>query len=166
MKLGITATRQLLARRQYLELARFILSLDVDEVHHGDCVGGDETAHVLAAHAGRRIVIHPPTDRKLRAFCDLIVYPSESHIVSEVTVLGERPYLDRDHDIVDDTDLLVGVPSGPERQRSGTWATIRYARKIGRPVAILMPGHTLYERDWRGFRLPTFAELPPGLVNV
>jgi hypothetical protein len=47
--------------------------------------------------------------------------------------------LERNRDIVDATVALLAGPDGNrERQRSGTWATVRYARGIGnRPVAIL-----------------------------
>jgi predicted Rossmann fold nucleotide-binding protein DprA/Smf involved in DNA uptake len=51
-----------------------------------------------------------------------------------------RPYLVRNRDIVDVCNLLLATPGGTvEQLRSGTWATIRYARRIGRPVWIVFP---------------------------
>lgn len=40
------------------------------------------------------------------------------------------PYIVRDHAIVDEVQFLIGCPRKDiEELRSGTWATIRYARK-------------------------------------
>jgi len=51
-----------------------------------------------------------------------------------------RPPLTRNHDIVDCTELLIACPkSMKEELRSGTWATVRYARKLERPVIIIYP---------------------------
>jgi hypothetical protein len=35
-----------------------------------------------------------------------------------------------------ETDELIACPDRPERIRSGTWNTVRYSRKIGKPVTI------------------------------
>jgi hypothetical protein len=66
--------------------------------------------------AGAEVVIHPPTDQKLRAFC-----------VGD-TQVPARGYLSTNHQIVRQSDMLV------ERRRPGgrsevseAWATIRYA---------------------------------------
>jgi hypothetical protein len=46
----------------------------------------------------------------------------------------------RNHDIVDETELLIACPGElAEAVRSGTWATVRYARKLGRPIVIFWP---------------------------
>lgn len=93
--------------------------------HHGDCVGADAQAHDIAKAAGGSIVIHPPTDSKARAYC------------VGGRVLPPYPYLERNHHIVDACDVLIAAPRGAEVLRSGTWATVRYAQKIGKPVLVL-----------------------------
>jgi hypothetical protein len=50
-----------------------------------------------------------------------------------------RPYLDRNREIVDNTDVLVACPAGPEERRSGTWSTIRHALRWGVPVILCWP---------------------------
>lgn len=96
--------------------------------HHGDCVGADESSHALAVAYDLRTCIHPPSDPKLRAWC------------SGDLVLQERGYIERNHDIVHDTCRLIAAPHEfEEQQRSGTWATIRYARKLGRLIIIILP---------------------------
>jgi hypothetical protein len=66
--------------------------------HHGDCVGADEQAHVIARICGFFIVIHPPTDPRKRAWCtgDFVMTPA--------------PYLDRNAAIVRSTVVLVAAP--------------------------------------------------------
>ena len=54
------------------------------EAHHGDCVGADEQFHELCRIAGVPVVIHPPDDDKLRAFCE-----------GAIRVEAPRPYLVR-----------------------------------------------------------------------
>jgi len=77
---------------------------------------------------GFKIVIHPPKNPKQRAFC-------KGHETRE-----EKEYLVRDHDIVDECDLLIVVPkTRKEELRSGTWATVRYARKQGKQYSTIFP---------------------------
>jgi hypothetical protein len=52
----------------------------------------------------------------------------------------EREYIARNHDIVDASAVLVATPRDwYEEQRSGTWATIRYARAQRKAVIIVWP---------------------------
>ncbi len=129
--IGFTGTREGLTTEQYTALRRVLgalLSSPADTFHHGDCIGADATAHDVARNVSHaRIVGHPPDKSVIRAFkkCDLL--------------RGELPYLVRNRNIVDATDEMVATPDGPERQRSGTWSTIRYAVKKGRRVNIIWP---------------------------
>lgn len=137
LHVGITATRQGLTIAQektlLAELTRlFERAYGVVTFHHGDCIGGDATSHDLAMEIGYRVTVHPPDDPKLRAF-------KQGHVI-----LPERPYLIRNHDIVDATSILLGCPeSHEEKLRSGTWATIRYARKNHHQVTVIQPNGDL-----------------------
>lgn len=99
-------------------------------MHHGDCVGADAQFHALVREIlpDARIVIHPPLSDSKRAFCD-----------GDETKEA-RAYLARNRDIVRDSDVLLAAPqSSEEILRSGTWATIRFARKRNHPVILVPP---------------------------
>lgn len=103
------------------------------EFHHGDCIGADAEAHQVAVRRGIPVVVHPPVNESKRAWCT----------DGDVTVLPPLPYLVRNHSISDTCDTIVAAPSGPEVLRSGTWATVRYARKTGTPVIVIAPDGTV-----------------------
>jgi len=139
MKVGITATRKGMSENQKTKFASDLRHL-IDggfqiEFHHGDCVGGDAEGDLIARNLGATIHIHPPVNPKYRAFCAQpgdVVYP-------------EKPYLDRDRDIVNSVEIMYGGPKNhlvEEFRGSGTWTTIRYARSqmdIGEgPVALFV----------------------------
>ena len=126
LRLGFTGTRNEPSEAQKDWLWREISNYR--ELHHGACVGADYTAHQAALSAGLPIVVHPPVNARLRMNYD-----------PAATWLPAQPYLDRNRDIVNATDELIAIPDGPERQQSGTWATIRYARHLGRRVTICYP---------------------------
>jgi len=128
MKIGMTGSKTGMNDLQKKLFAEFVTLNSVVELHHGDCVGADADAHNIAVACGVKIVIHPPVDSKLRAFC------------SEAIELPVKPYLARNKDIVNAGELLVAFPnSRTETLRSGTWSTVRYARKIGKQVVIFYP---------------------------
>jgi hypothetical protein len=108
--------------------------------HHGDCIGADADFHYIVSRrlqVGDKIVIHPPVDPSKRAFMDRILFKCK------VEVLVPKPYLERNHDIVDAADFMIATPGEREEQlRSGTWATIRYAKKRGVPLRIIYPDGT------------------------
>ena len=131
---GFTGTSQIgaVTAKQLKDGERLLYSLYSEgykEFHHGDCIGADEQFHAVAKRIGFKIIIHPPENNSKRAFC-----------FGADTVLEEKAYLIRNHAIVDETNVLIAVPkSAAEELRSGTWATVRYARKAKHRIYILMP---------------------------
>lgn len=129
---GFTGSREGLTSFQRGNLLGLLSELRPRVLHHGDCVGADVEAHLFCVALRVRVRIHPPADDRLRAFC--------SFIGSGVEMIEDaKPYLVRNRDIVDECDYLIGCPGGVEVRRSGSWATIRYARELGKPVFVLYP---------------------------
>lgn len=108
---------------------RFHNHTDAVMLHHGDCVMADAYAHTVAQKLGWGITLHPPVHTASRAFCEGWTYMERS-----------APYLARNRVIARDTAFLVAMPTEPDEQRrSGTWATVRYARALDHPVFIIRP---------------------------
>jgi len=131
MKIGFTGTRKGLTDKQeqlFLDLIK--AEKNITEFHHGDCVGADARVDELMRSISSRyqIIVHPPIQSNHRAWCN-----------GDIT-LPEKDYIERNHDIVDVCDVLYACPgSMSEEQRSGTWATIRYARKQNKMIVIIYP---------------------------
>jgi hypothetical protein len=130
---GFTGTRVGMTEAQEMALEREILDLPEEFVfHHGDCIGADEEAHVLVRrHRPRaKVHIHPPIKTDYRAGCDYDrIEPP----------LG---YIPRNHNIVDAVTLRMFATPGEyteQRRGSGTWATVRYARKRCKDLIMVMP---------------------------
>ena len=124
---GFTGAQTGASAAQLAWLRDRLVELGVTEFRHGDCIGADAAAHDVAQELGLGVVVPPPVVEAKRAF------------VRADEVLPARDYLDRNRDIVDAAEVLLALPSGPERLRSGTWATVRYARRTGRPVEVRLP---------------------------
>lgn len=128
---GFTGTREGMTEYQKAALRMAMLAAGLDNVtnilHHGDCVGADAEAHDIAVELGWGIVIHPPIDERYRAFKD-----------DGATILPQKDYVPRDHDIVEATRFIFAAPKkDQEERRSGTWLTVRYARKTGKRIILL-----------------------------
>ena len=144
--IAMTGTRQMetLTVTQLEHFAR-CLSLYKEQgfgvFRHGDCVGADEKGHQIAVSLGYRVYIHPPTQPTHRAFCEslFVVQPAE--------------YLFRNQAMVNQCDVLLALPKlNREQKRSGTWMTIRMARKINLPIVIFYPdGHIVKENHTQLF---------------
>lgn len=127
MKVGFTGTRRGMTDLQTEEVNDWLRRY-AGALHHGDCVGADEQAHALGL-GWLWIVVHPPLNEKYRAF-----------VKGGDEYRDPAPYLIRNHAIVDETEVLIATPKEPtEVLRSGTWATIRYARAQGKDVKIFLP---------------------------
>lgn len=137
---GFTGTQIGCTAAQVAALARTFVELNLGVLHHGDCVGADEMAHRIARAMGARVELHPPRITAKRAHCEMLrgetVHPADEYLV-------------RNRAIVAASTALVACPKEEtgEELRSGTWATVRHARKLNRPVVIVRPsGHVERER--------------------
>ncbi len=132
MTYGFTGTRAGMTEHQQkaLELILYDCSKATAAFHHGGCHGADCEAHVIA-FVLTSVVVHPGDAGQHGKW--------EKHL-DTCELRPWKPYLERNRVIVDGCTVLIAAPKSlTEELRSGTWATIRYARKIGRPVIILDP---------------------------
>ena len=133
MKIGFTGTQEGMTSAQRSTFLGVLLSLKQgldkeDEFHHGDCIGADAEAHDLAETLGFKTVTHPPIKEDKRAFK-----------VADI-ILPSKEYIPRNHDIVDTCKTMIATPKEKiEVVRSGTWATVRYAKKKKRNLFIILP---------------------------
>lgn len=136
--IGFTGTQDGISVPQWHLLETLISCIEFSEFHHGDCKGADEQSHNMLWRVGfNNIVIHPPDNPAKRVFIKNVC-PSENYLH-----MPEKPYLERNKDIVDVSDLLIACPSGDEVIRSGTWSTVRYARKMNKTIFIIQPSGLL-----------------------
>lgn len=144
IKLGFTGTQHgmtdIQAQVVFNELMLYgqVPEQVVTEVHHGCCVGADAQFHDMLAYMPKDVVVHghPPviTTKMAHCQCDVMHEPLD--------------YLVRNRAIVDASNTLFAAPQGEEELRSGTWSTVRYARRKGRiNIMIIMPdGGSRFER--------------------
>jgi len=131
MATGMTGTQYGLTTAQFDAAVELVSSLTGD-FHHGDCIGADLSLAEIATELKLNVIAHPPEKSDKRAF-------HKSH-----AILDPLPYLERDYKIVDAVDLMFAFPKGfNEERRSGTWTTIRYARKRKKPLVIVWPDGTM-----------------------
>lgn len=130
--MAVTATRDGLTYPQQ-QVWRYRVARGLPWLLHGDCLGGDAETHYIALRfRATQIWIFPPSDPKQRAYC------RGYHRIED-----PAPFLVRNHRMVDAAEALMAFPKGfAEEWRSGTWATIRYAKRRKRPLVIVYPDGT------------------------
>ena len=110
MNIGFTGTRRGMSPRQLDDLRTYLRNR-MGTLHHGDAVGADRQAEEIASSYGYVIRAYP-------------------------AVRGHE--LERNRVIVAACDLLIAAPyEDDEILRSGTWATVRYARVAHKTVILL-----------------------------
>lgn len=142
--LAFTGTREGMTERQKAALALRVAGLAPRVFLHGGAEGADTEAHdtileyvtsaaavieVYPCNTWRRDVWRDSYRRQLvfEAGRDFIVHPIMEPLA-------------RNHVMVDRCNHLLATPAQPEEQhRSGTWATIRYARSKCKPVTLILP---------------------------
>lgn len=128
MKIGFTGSREGMSQNQKEQFVLQLERFNITEFHHGDCEGADAQAHdiIREFYPDVKIVIHPPISDYRRAFKqgDEMREPDD--------------YLPRDERIVNETSHLFGAPlTDEEDKRSGSWYTIRYARRRHKEYTLL-----------------------------
>jgi len=144
MIVGFTGTQQGWSDEQFDAVERVLTELLDDgqshEFHHGDCVGSDHLAHEFVTYwrdfplkddVRIAIHIHPCDIKSKRAYCRLRKPYDVMHPV-------HKPLVRNRH--IARSDVLVATPKVMwEEERSGTWATVRYARENGSKIIIVWP---------------------------
>lgn len=137
---GITGTRKGQTATQLIHATGILKKYRKDGavwMHHGDCAGSDDEMAQSWKAFGGKLHCHPPSNPRFRA-----------NVHSDAS---EEPkyYLNRNRDIVNDSNLMIATPAEMvEQDRGGTWSTIRYARLKGARLLIVLPDGSIKKENW------------------
>lgn len=143
---GFTGNQDGMTKEQKRTFRKLLIEYGVTEFRHGDCIGSDADAHLIAKTLGIPIVKHPPIDDKKRAYC------------KGGRELPPKPYMPRNKDIVKASNVMFATPrSFKEVVRSGTWSTVRFAvdRKV--KTLVIYPDGSVVDRT-KNTELSTLEE--------
>ena len=140
MILGFTGTREGMTNAQRQAVRHWLRANPPREVHHGNCIGADQDFSAAVVDASNpdencpHEVAHPSN------------IPSMQGDPGWVDEWREPlPPLERNRNIVDACNVLLACPKGPEERRSGTWSTVRAARRARKRIIIVWPDGTVEE---------------------
>jgi hypothetical protein len=115
---AFTGTQEGMTKFQRRAFRDLLWEMEPRVLIHGDCIGADAQAHDIAVKMDIEVWIRPCFIHQKRAY-------KEGKILAD----PEDP-IERNHKMVDQSHALIGCPKQVEPQlRSGTWATVRYAKK-------------------------------------
>lgn len=148
LNIGITGSRRFPRIQQRTKFGGILARLastypGIVAIHHGCCTGADEQAHQIA----RRI-----------PGCQIFGYPGMDKLGNSPYRMQERDgftelyepdeYATRNLRIVKASAVMIACPQYPEDDprslRSGTWQTVRYARRMHKPILCIMSDGQLY----------------------
>jgi hypothetical protein len=135
---GFTGTKNGMTDEQAKTVMEILMSEKPTTVVHGDCIGADADFDELVAGFKAQgvkvsIEIRPGTNENGAS-------PLRAYTANANTVHAPKPYMKRNADIVRQCDLLIACPKEDyEKQRSGTWATVRRAWAANKPVYLVLP---------------------------
>lgn len=139
---GMTGTRYGCQNAQMHTLTEVIYQLGsrgIDTWHHGDCIGADSQFHHTVKALRNdykwkgKIIIHPPL---------INIKNDDDNWAKNQGDENREPlsHLARNRKIVEEVDLLLATTYDMfEQKTGGTWYTVNYARKQGKPVMIIWP---------------------------
>lgn len=141
MILGFTGTRLGMTPAQRVALPSVLATLP-ERVLHGGAEGADEEFHIFVWNRSMRqlvsrlaIEVYPIGEARRVEWREM--FGHERGVTLHVET--DDP-LARNRIIATRCDHLLAFPdSARERMRSGTWATVRYARAAGKPVTLVLP---------------------------
>lgn len=126
---GFTGARRGMTEAQKKGVTNVLWCLHAKRVVHGDCLGADADFHEIAKKMGLGVRLRPSNHERQRAFCE---------DADEVRAPAEP--LVRNKHIVSDSEVLIATPeTDTEVTRSGTWSTVRQARRVRSPVILVLP---------------------------
>ena len=136
MIIGFTGTRKGMTPAQALKVGEVLTNLKIlhgaSEFVHGCEEHSDLTAAGLADGLGMLITGRPG--------------PTSTGTKYDAYTCPPEPFLVRNEKIVRDCEVLIACPSGKsEKRRSGTWHTVRQARKTSTPIVFVYPDGKVYQ---------------------
>lgn len=132
--IGFVGTRRGVTAAQERRLAALLARWEPGWLHHGDRTGADATVHHLARSLGWKIATHPSTIVQRRAM-----------LAGDITHPPAEPLVAH-RQIVRQCDVLLAAPATvAEVLRSGTWAAIREARRLGTTRIVVGPNGEVIE---------------------
>lgn len=128
MKLGTTGSRFGTTEEQERAFIELISGMTIEEFHFGNCFGWDTIAYDIFKKIKPTVITisHPPINKSY--------YKPNGDITRK-----SKEYLERNKDIVNESDIIIACPITKEKNRSGTWHTIRYAQSKSKLVIIIEP---------------------------
>lgn len=128
MKLGTTGSRFGTTEEQERMFVELISNMTIEEFHFGNCIGWDTIAYDIFKIFKPTIktISHPPINKAY--------YKPNGDVTRK-----PKEYLERNKDIVNESDIIIACPITKEKNRSGTWHTIRYAKNQNKIVVIIYP---------------------------
>ncbi len=139
-KVGFTGSRDGLSQPQKTAIRQWLKANPPTEIHHGGAIGADgefAEAAVDAVAIGEELpneVCHPSN-----------LKGTQMQACTAEEIRKPLPPLKRNQNIVNSVDVMLASPKGPEEVRSGTWSTIRFAKKQKKPLFIFWPDGTVEE---------------------
>jgi hypothetical protein len=160
MILGFTGTRKGLSAAQRAALPSVLATLP-ERVLHGGCVGADRDFHYFIVSTVKALSPYQLDDRGivLPKACLIEIFPAymdqfrwaehafkeDIPLVALIRPSNGNPFA-RNRIIAARCDALLACPAeATEQLRSGTWSTVRYARKAGKLITIIAPDGTARE---------------------
>ena len=132
--IGFTGTRNGMTQEQRNKVGQILKGVRPKEVHHGDAVGADTDFHKMSRRLKLRIHQHPSN----------LPDNLQGNNGGAAIRSKRKDPLARNVDIVNRSKAIIATPSSmTEERRSGTWHTIRQARKQKKPLIIVFPDGTM-----------------------
>ncbi len=137
MDVCFTGTRKGMTGYQMQQAAELLQQAEPNRVCHGCAIGADRQFHHLAPVGIRDLF---PCNAEQLAW-------ARQNVTSGDVIHPVEAPLDRNRRMVDRSVLIIAAPQTlVEEQRSGTWSTVRYARRALRErwhirISILHPHH-------------------------
>lgn len=141
---AFTGTQRGLTHAQYLALDNVIrdeILMSAVSIAHGGCLGADIEFHelLLQFRLGPQTTVYPSNIPKKSAFDNLQGVDKYG-----VTIREPRDPLERNRYMIHRCDRLLACPGEMEEVvRSGTWATVRHARRCHRRITFVWPNGTI-----------------------
>lgn len=135
MKLAFTGTQADMTINQYRFVDQWLYryKAELSLIEHGGCIGADTSFHTLCCEHGlaKLIEVWPS---------DIAGKQGKLSCPGSFKLHNPLPPLFRNQLMVRTCNTLLATPREIEEVlRSGTWATIRYARKLCKAIIIIQP---------------------------